>query len=237
MGWKKDTLKSAAAVSVLAGAFSAAVTFIVPRNEIPVVGSVGRTVLRYTPLGVGHVPGVSLMSEIYYGEMEADREYRKKIMKASPSEIANMDVSEREAREAYIADYQAVTLKMEQAEQKSKVIASQLRASQESLQRTQAMISVGEKDAEQYALDRGFAISLVDADQIVGSLYTEHHLIDVSQMTKLAEVIQAKGSIVGSPEIMSRPEYENVKQNSVYQGLPIQAQRKLDELILPKLGF
>lgn len=83
------------------------------------------------------------------------------------------------------------------------------------------------------AVEKG--VSVTDAEQAVVDLAIVHgQEVSFEQMQKLSELMTQKAKS-GSPYVLSQTEYAEVKQDSAYKGIPVSAQKKLDEILAPKM--
>lgn len=111
--------------------------------------------------------------------------------------------------------------------------------------RVGAVQGAGNRDAADYIASRraeaaGAAsvkgLSVVEADAAVAQL-NQLSMVDLKQMTNLAAVIADKSKKNGDPYTLSAAEYAEVKTDPAYtEGISKPAQKKLDELLAPKLA-
>jgi hypothetical protein len=101
MGWKLEASKQFAAAALVISVPSTAITYFFPRNDIPVVGRVGRTVLKYIPQPLNRIEGGSALSDAYFNEFNAQTLDGTFSLK-SPEDLSRMDEDERKGYEAFM---------------------------------------------------------------------------------------------------------------------------------------
>ncbi len=214
---------------LLASALSVPATYFSPDNEIPVMGDLGRRVATNLPFGFsGNVPGASWLPEIYFSKMESDADYRKRVMDATPDEIARMNSSQQQAR----------TVLVERAnlerDQRTKDEASRKGLSEQQVQtgavdaaRQVAAFATGASSPPAAAPEKG--ASAEDVDKALTQMYRDG-AIDADHLDKMAAELAKKGAVVTKQELG-----EVAAENAVTKGVPVTGYQQLEKILGPKM--
>lgn len=215
---------------LLASALSAPVTYFSPDNEIPLMGNLGRRVTANLPFGfAGNVPGASWLPEIYFSKAEADADYRRSILEATPDQIAAMNSSKQQARTVLVerANTEREKRTAESATKKD-LTEQQARTGSVDASRQVAQQAMGTYVPKPGTEGAEKGATSEEVDQALTRLYRDD-VITADQLDRMAADLAKKGSILTKKEL-GEVEADNKLTNAV----PATGYQQLERILGPK---